>query len=120
MRHLILTTLFAFSVISVPAVAQPQIGPTPAQPAPPDDRTHQAQGVVKKIDVKNGTVRLSHEPIASIGWPAKTGQDFVVADREQLQQLRVGQPVKFELKPLGNEYVISKIYGIGAGAGPGG
>lgn len=94
-------------VASGPTLAQ-RIGETPAQPAPPDQQTHVGEATVNKVDVRAGSVNLTHEPIASLGWPAMT-MDFVVSNREQLAALKPGQRVRFEMQPIGNKYVISSI-----------
>lgn len=90
-----------------PALAQ-RIGETPVQPAPPDPETHVGEGTVNKVDVRGGKVNMTHDPIASLGWPAMT-MDFVVSNREQLAELKPGQRVQFEVKGIGNKYVISAI-----------
>jgi Cu/Ag efflux protein CusF len=110
-------TFLLLSCIAVPApiIAQTEVGRTPPQPAPPDVRIHYGTGLVNEVDVKAGRINLKHGPIEAVGWPARTA-DFVVADREQLAKLRPGQSVRFELKPIGNEYVISNIYAQERGA----
>lgn len=92
---------------SGPILAQ-RIGETPVQPSPPDQRTYVGEGTVNEVDVRAGRVNLTHGPIASLGWPAMT-MDFVVSNREQLAALKPGQRVRFEMHPIGNEYVISAI-----------
>jgi Cu/Ag efflux protein CusF len=94
-------------LVSAPALAQ-GVGETPAQPAPPDKQAHVGEGKVNRVDVNAGKVNLTHEPIPSLGWPAMT-MDFVVSNREQLAALRPGQRVQFEMRPLGNQYVIDTI-----------
>lgn len=114
MRTLSVLLFLWFGAAPVSLFAQAQIGPTPPQPAPPDDRTHYGEGVVREVDVRNGRVKLKHGPVETIGWKTRTA-DFVVADREQLAALRPGQAVRFELKPLGNKYVISRIHAAAPG-----
>lgn len=108
--------VLALAWLAVPAgpLLAERIGETPVQPAPPDPQTHVGEGTVNKVDVRAGSVNLTHEPIASLGWPAMT-MDFVVSDREQLAALKPGQRVRFEMHPIGNKYVISAIRPVETG-----
>lgn len=76
--------------------------------------SHRADGVLKAIDAAAGTVSVSHEPVASLGWPAMT-MDFVLANPSLLGTLKPGSPVAFEFverKP--GEWVIYKLEARGA------
>jgi len=67
------------------------------------------KGVVKKVDVAAGVVKLAHEPIPSIKWPAMT-MDLKVKDAKQLSGLKPEQKVDFGLvKGADGQYVISRI-----------
>lgn len=108
MRTALAMVLMASFAVATEVGAQTPVGPSPRQPAPPDDRVHTGTGVVNGVDVQRGRVRLRHEPIPGVGLGATTS-DFVVADRAELAELKPGQSVRFELKPLGNQYVLSAI-----------
>lgn len=95
-------------LFSAGAKAQTPIGPSPAQPALPSEESHVGTGTVERVDERGGSVRLRIEPMPAIGWGAKLAS-FVVADRRQLAALEPGERVRFELKPLANQYVISDI-----------
>jgi Cu(I)/Ag(I) efflux system membrane fusion protein len=41
--------------------------------------SHQASGTLEAIDAKNGTVTVTHGPVASLAWPAMT-MDFILAN----------------------------------------
>ena len=41
--------------------------------------THQADGTLDAIDAKAGTVTITHQPVASLKWPAMT-MDFALAN----------------------------------------
>lgn len=115
-RRCTLCVLALIGLAALPGAAPGQrIGDTPAQPAPPDQRTHVGEGKVNKVDVRGGKVNLTHGPIASLGWPAMT-MDFVVSNREQLAALKPGQRVRFELRPIGNKYVIGAIRPVESGS----
>lgn len=65
-------------------------------------------GVVMNVDQPKGLVTLSHEPIASLGWPAMT-MDFSVADKSLFGKLAKGKKVKFEFIKQHNQYVITGV-----------
>lgn len=67
------------------------------------------KGVVKKVDAAAGVVKLAHEPIPAIKWPAMT-MDIKVQDAKLLSGLKPEQKVNFSLvKGADGQYVISRI-----------
>lgn len=70
--------------------------------------SHQATGVVKKIDAKAGTVTIAHGPIQSLGWPAMT-MPFAVKDKGSLAAVKPGDKVKFDLAMQGDSAVITSM-----------
>jgi membrane fusion protein, copper/silver efflux system len=78
-----------------------------------EGQTHKGKGKVVEVDAAAGTVKLDHEPIASMQWPRMT-MEFKVEDKAQIAKLKTGDAVEFELRPqtdpAGN-YVISRIGG---------
>lgn len=108
MRTVLALLVTLSATAAVETAAQTPVGESPRQPAPPDDRTHAGIGVVNAVDVRRGRITLRHEPIPAIGLGARISS-FVVADRAQLAALKPGQAVSFEIKPLGNQYVLSGI-----------
>ena len=86
---------------------------SPGDTAKPASASHQAEGTLKSIDAA-GTVSVSHEPVASLGWPAMT-MDFVLANPSLAAKLAPGSPIAFEFverKP--GEWVIYKLEAKGA------
>ena len=75
-----------------PPPAAPAAGSAPAAAAAPA----RGVGVVQALDPSAGTVTISHEAIASLGWPAMT-MSFKVAKPDLLQQVSVGEKVEFTL-----------------------
>lgn len=67
-------------------------------------------GKVTAIDPASGEVTLAHAPIPELGWPSMT-MGFMVRDAQQLQGLRAGDSVSFDLKPdaSGEAYLIDNI-----------
>lgn len=70
--------------------------------------THQAVGVVKKLDAKLGTASIAHEAVKSLSWPAMT-MVFKVHDKALLGKLAVGKKINFEFQESGKEYVITSV-----------
>jgi len=53
-------------------------------------------GVVNQVDAERHVINLSHDPIASLGWPAMT-MDFIAADTVDLSTVKSGDKVHFVL-----------------------
>jgi Cu(I)/Ag(I) efflux system membrane fusion protein len=80
----------------------------------PAAASHKAEGTLKSIDAAAGTVSVSHDPVASLGWPAMT-MDFVLANPSLVATMKPGSPIAFEFverKP--GEWVIYKLEAKGA------
>jgi Cu(I)/Ag(I) efflux system membrane fusion protein len=70
---------------------------------------HQAQGTIDSIDVKDGTISLSHGPVASLKWPAMT-MEFKIANASLLNDLKPGAKVAVEfVERQPGEWVITSI-----------
>ena len=66
-------------------------------------------GVLQKLDPAGKKVKMAHEPIPEIKWPAMT-MDIPVADAKLLAGLQPGQKVSFTLSKQGDAgYVITRI-----------
>ena len=79
------------------------------------DGLHRGKGKVTEVDAKAGRVELDHSPMPSIQWPAmKMG--FTVADRKQLEGLKPGDAVEFEMRGEPDKDGNYVIQSIGAGA----
>ena len=65
-------------------------------------------GIVKAIDIPNGTITLQHQEISSIGWPAMT-MAFKVASPHLLQVAKIGDTVNFTLHPSGMTSTVTSI-----------
>jgi Cu(I)/Ag(I) efflux system membrane fusion protein len=80
----------------------------PDQPSKPIVVTHQAQGVLNAINA-DGTVSITHEAVASLGWPGMT-MDFALANASLVAGIAPGSEITFEIverKP--NDWVITKL-----------
>ena len=63
-------------------------------------------GVVQAIDRANGKVKLTHDPIAALGWPKMT-MFFRLKDGSLADQVKEGARVEFSLEKSASGYVIS-------------
>ena len=72
--------------------------------------THEISGIgtIVSTNASAGSVILKHEPIPALGWPKMTMQ-FKVKNKSQLDKLKKGDKVAFQLEQSGQEYVISNI-----------
>lgn len=69
----------------------------------------EATGKINSIDASKGSVNLTHDPIKALGWP-KMKMEFSVEKGVDLSSLKVGDAVKFSLKPEGEDnYIVVKI-----------
>lgn len=92
-----------FGVANKPAAA-----PAASDPAP-KVAGHHAQGTVDSVDLKEGTVTLSHGPVASLKWPAMT-MEFKVANASLLKDLKPGAKVNVEfVERQPGEWVITSV-----------
>ncbi|MBU0752987.1 MAG: efflux RND transporter periplasmic adaptor subunit [Gammaproteobacteria bacterium] len=79
------------------------------QEAPKAAVGHQAVGTLDAVDAAAGTVTVTHEPVASLKWPAMT-MEFVPANPALVADFKPGAPISFEFverKP--GEWVITKL-----------
>jgi Cu(I)/Ag(I) efflux system membrane fusion protein len=76
-----------------------------------DSTTHKATGKVMAVNAKQGTLELQHDAIASLQWPAMR-MGFSVADKSQLEGIKEGDAVEFELRARPNkegEFIIERV-----------
>jgi Cu/Ag efflux protein CusF len=65
-------------------------------------------GTVVSANAAKGSIILKHEPIPALGWPKMTMQ-FKARNKTQLEKLKKGDQVEFQLEKSGQEYAISDI-----------
>lgn len=76
----------------------------------PEAVTHKTTAVVKEVDAANGKVKLAHEPVKSLNWPAMT-MKFSVKDKDPalFDKLAVGKKVEIEFVQQGSDYVVTGV-----------
>lgn len=72
------------------------------------DKTILASGTIKSIASDRMSLRIFHNPIAALGWPAMN-MPFEVADHELVSSLHAGDKVNFEFVQKEGKNVIVKI-----------
>ncbi|MEK6242969.1 MAG: copper-binding protein [Pseudomonadota bacterium] len=86
------------------AMAKPQT--TPGQTAGIQTARITGTGSVQLVDKANGKVKLTHDPIAAMGWPKMT-MFFRLKERSLADQVKEGDKVEFTLEKSASGYVIS-------------
>jgi Cu/Ag efflux protein CusF len=103
MRFFVLAGLFALAAASsLPGGLFLSVSTAQAAPQA------QARGTVESVDARSGRVKIAHEPVQSLGWPAMT-MYFELADRALLPQFEPGRQVVFTFVQRGRRFVITSI-----------
>jgi Cu/Ag efflux protein CusF len=70
---------------------------------------HKAVGVLNAVDAVAGSVTITHEPVASLKWPAMK-MDFVLANPALVAGLKPGVAITFEFVERGaGEWVVTAL-----------
>ena len=93
------------------AMVKPQTAPRQAGNPQPAGIT--GTGVVQGIDKANGKVKLTHDPLAALGWPKMT-MFFRLKDSTLADQVKAGDKVEFSLEKSASGYVISGFQKVAA------
>lgn len=93
MKRLLIITLtcVAFGGSAIPVYANDA-----HHPKADVQKNYAVKGEVVVVDKAAGKVKLKHEAIPELDWPAMT-MFFLVADKSQLETLEVGNQVEFQL-----------------------
>ena len=84
--------------------------------AAPAAAGHQASGEVVSVDAKDGSISISHGPVASLKWPAMT-MEFKAANPSLMSSLKPGAKVSFEfVERAQGEWVITSVKPVSAGS----
>jgi len=74
--------------------------------AAPTPKNFTGTGSVQLVDKANGKVKLTHDPIAAMGWPKMTLY-FRLKERSLADQVKEGDRVDFTLEKSASGYIIS-------------
>jgi Cu(I)/Ag(I) efflux system protein CusF len=72
-------------------------------------QTAEGRGVVRAVNVQEGSVTIAHEPMPALGWPAMT-MAFRVRSADMLTGLAVGARVHFVLANDNGRPVVTAIH----------
>ncbi|AOS78028.1 copper-binding protein [Hydrogenophaga borbori] len=78
------------------------------KPAVGAQTAHAANGTIKRIDAKAGSVVIAHGPVSSLNWPPMT-MSFKVKDKDLLAKLAVDKKVDFSFIKEGDDYVVTTV-----------
>lgn len=103
-----LLTLAGLGTATAISAQQAMEAPMPGMEHTTQATDAQGVGVIKAIDTAKGTITLQHEAIPAIGWPAMT-MPFKVASPALLTAAKVGDSVRFGVKPAGTASTITSL-----------
>ena len=109
-KFVIASLIFASASI---ALAQSKMGDMKGmdmakKPTADAKATHEANGTIKKIDAKTGSVVISHVPVRSLNWPPMT-MSSKVKDKALLAKLAIDNKVDFGFIKEGDDYVVTSV-----------
>lgn len=69
-----------------------------------------SEGEVRKIDRNAGKITVKHGEIKSVDMPPMT-MVFEVRDRKPIEQIKLGEAVRFDVEKQGGAYVLTRLEG---------
>ena len=67
-----------------------------------------SEGEVRKVDKEAKKLTIRHGPLANLDMPAMT-MVFQVTDPAMLEQLKVGDKIRFQADKVGGAYTVTRI-----------
>lgn len=67
-----------------------------------------ADGEIRKVDKDAKKITIKHGPLAKLDMPAMT-MVFQVKDSAMLDQVKVGDKIKFDAEKVGSAFTVTKI-----------
>ncbi len=67
-----------------------------------------SEGEIRRIDKDTGKMTIRHGPLVNLDMPAMT-MVFVAGDQAMLDQVKVGDKVRFQAEKVGSQYTVTKI-----------
>lgn len=99
----------AFAVLGI--VVTPIYANDAHHPKAEAQKTYTVKGEVVAVDKDAGKVKLKHEAVPELDWPAMT-MFFPVADKAQLDTLKAGDQVNFEFVKNDGGPLITQIRAV--------
>lgn len=109
-----ITSLFIGSLLSLSPFLfgmgdEPHDAHTYAPPAEVSSQMYNGTGKVKSIAEDHMSLRIFHDPIPELKWPAMNMR-FDVADHDLIHPFEVGDTVRFEFIRKEGKQIITKIF----------
>ena len=91
--------------------------PPPTQPMADNEatshedemQTHMTKGTIQSVDRQAGTVKIAHEAVPSLNWPAMT-MEFKLSNAQDSAGLKEGEQVEFHFtEESAGQYAITQI-----------
>jgi len=101
-----LVLILIFSIPGLPFAQSTSMSDKPA--AGSEAAVHKTTALVKSVDAANGRVKLAHEPVKSLNWPAMT-MNFAVKDPSLFDKLTPGKKVEIEFIQQGSSSVVTAV-----------
>lgn len=102
MKSLKYMSIAASIMLALPLAVQAQV---PVEVASLQPMT---AGVVKKIDIEQGKITISHGPLLNLDMPAMT-MVFRVADPKLLSTVKAGENIKFVAERLNGAFTVVRV-----------
>lgn len=72
-------------------------------------QTHMTKGTIQSVDREAGTVKIAHEAVPSLSWPAMT-MEFKLSNAQDSAGLKEGEQVEFHFtEESAGQYAITQI-----------
>jgi Cu(I)/Ag(I) efflux system periplasmic protein CusF len=97
-----------FAVVLAAALAGPVLAQQPSGGHESHHPATLADGEVRKVDKDAKKITIKHGPLAKLDMPAMT-MVFQVKDPAMLDQVKVGDKVKFDAEKVGAAFTVTKI-----------
>ena len=103
----IITSVFVLiaSAIAIPGFTMDDM---PMSSEKVSEKVITGKGKVMSINKSTNQIRLKHEPIPALNWPAMN-MEFKVKEKALLDKVKIGDNVTFTLAPSGQDYVITSL-----------
>ncbi len=107
MKHALFVPLYAATLFVQPVLAD-GAHHKKAQAAEVASSAAMSEGEIRKIDTVAKKITLKHGPIVNLDMPGMT-MVFHVADPAMVEQIKVGDKVRFSADKVGGNYTVMKI-----------
>ena len=107
MKYVLLVPLYA-SILFVQPVFADEAHHKKAQKVATAQAGPLSEGEIRKIDKAAGKITLKHGPITNLDMPPMT-MVFRVTDPAMLEQVNVGDKVRFSAEKVDGNYAVTKI-----------